>query len=426
MYEVRRNALMERMENGIAILKAASNPSRGIYRYRQDSNFYYFTGFEEPDAICLLTPKHPEHNFVMFVNPKDHDKEVWTGKRVGVEGVIEKFQADAAFKVEEFDEKVSEYLKDVDRIYYGIGRDDKFNEKIINLFRSYSSQRASRGNGPNILVDLKEIIAEMRVKKDEKEIELIRKAIDIATEAHIETMKMIKPGMYEYEIASLIESIFRKNNAYPSYPTIVGTGGNGTTLHYNKNDCQIKDNDLVLIDAGCEYKFYCSDITRTIPANGKFSETQKSVYQIVLDANIAAIETIKPGVKYNEMHKKAIEVITKGLVEIGLLQGNVEKLIEEKEHQKFYMHGTGHFLGMEAHDPGKYKLDGKESNVLEPGMVFTVEPGIYIDSEFEDVDKKFLGVGIRIEDNVMVTENGCEVLTAKVPKTVEEIESIQS
>ena len=424
MHESRRNALMRKMENGVAILKAANRPLRGRYKYRQNSSFYYFTGFEEPDAICLLTPEHDEHNFVMFVNPKDREKEVWLGKRAGVKGVVEEFHADDAFPIEEFDEKISDYLEEVDRIYYSMGTDEKFDEKVINLFKKYSAQRANKGKGPNILVDLRELIGEMRIKKDNKEIDLIRKAVDIAADAHIEVMKTIKPEMFEYEVEALIDSEFRKGDAYmPAYPTIVGSGENGTILHYDRNECQIKDGDLVLIDAGCEYKYYSSDITRTIPANGKFTDVQKTVYQTVLDAQLEAIEMIKPGIRFNEPHKKAIEIITSGLVELGLLEGDVEEIIEEKEYRKFYMHATSHLLGMEAHDVGKYKVDG-ESRFLEPGMVFTMEPGIYIGSDLEDVDDKYLGIGIRIEDNVLVTENGCEVLTAKVPKTIEEIESI--
>lgn len=427
MYESRRNALMKKMENGVAILKAGSRKPRGRYKYRQDSSFYYFTGFEEPDAICLLTPEHDEHSFVMFVNPKDSDKEVWTGKRTGVEGVVEKFHADAAFEVDEFDEKNSDYLEEVDRIYYSMGTDEKFDKKIIEIFKNYSSQRASKGKAPNTLVDLRELIGEMRIKKDKKEIELLRKAADISAEAHIEAMKTVEPGMYEYEVEALINSIFRESNAYmPAYPTIVGSGENGTVLHYDQNRCQIKDGELVLIDAGCEYKYYCSDITRTIPANGKFTLLQKEIYQIVLDAQLAAIGMIKPGLKFNEPHKKAIEIITSGLVELGLLEGDVKKIIEEKEYRKFYMHGTSHFLGMEPHDVGKYKIDGDESRELESGMVFTMEPGIYIGTELEDVDGKYRGIGIRIEDNILVTENGYEVLTARVPKTVDEIESVMN
>lgn len=424
MFESRRNAFMKKMDNGIAILKAANKPLRGRYKYRQDSSFYYFTGFEEPDAICLLTPEHDEHNFVMFVNPKDRKKETWTGRRTGVEGVVEKFHADAAFEIDEFDEEISDYLKEVDRIYYSMGTDEKFDKKVLTLFKKYSAQRANNGKGPNILVDLRELIGEMRIKKDEKEIELIRKAADISADAHIEVIKKINPEMFEYEVEALIDSEFRKGDAYmPAYPTIVGSGENGTILHYQKNECQIKDGDLVLIDAGGEYKYYCADITRTIPANGKFDEVQKTIYQLVLDAQLAAIEMIEPGIRLNEPHKKAIEVITSGLVEFGLLEGDVEEIIDEKEYQKFYMHGTSHLLGMEAHDVGKYKIDG-ESRFLEPGMVFTMEPGIYIASDLEDVDEKYLGIGIRIEDNVLVTEDGCEVLTAKVPKAIEEIESV--
>ena len=239
-------------------------------------------------------------------------------------------------------------------------------------------------------------------------------------------MRTVEPGMYEYGVEALIESIFRERDAYmPAYPTIVGSGKNGTILHYDQNKSQIKDGDLILIDAGCEYKHYCSDITRTIPANGRFTDIQKELYQIVLDAQLEAIGMIKPGIRFNEPHKEVIKIITSGLIELGLLKGDVDKIVEDKEYRKFYMHSTSHLLGMEAHDAGKYKVDD-ESRKLEPGMVFTMEPGIYIAQDLEDVDEKYLGIGIRIEDNILVTENGYEVLTAKVPKTIEEIETVMN
>ena len=386
--------------------------------------FTILTGFEEPEAVCVIAPDHPEHQYVLFVRPRAPEQEVWTGKRAGVEGAKEHFGADEAYPIEEFDEKISEYIGTAERLYYGFGADEAFNRKIIELLKRYRRHRLREGTGPNVLIDPTDILAEMRLVKDETELGRIRKAVDISVEAHTVAMGAVRPGMYEYELESLIDSIYRKNGGTgPAFLTIVAKGANATTLHYTANDCQIQDGDLVLIDAGCEYQYYCGDITRTFPANGKFTDAQREIYQSVLDVECEIIESIRPGVSIGDPVRKAVEMLTEAMLKLGLLVGDKEKIIKEKEYRKFYMHSVGHMLGVEVHDVAKTR-EGEEYKTFQPGMVMTVEPGLYIDPESENVPPEYLGIGVRIEDNILVTESGCEVLTAAVPKTIDEIEKL--
>ena len=427
MHEGKRKEFMRQIESGIAILPSALPALRTHdveYQFRQDSNFYYLTGFEEPRSICVLAPGHPEHRYVLFVNPHDPEQEVWTGKRVGVEGAKAVFGADEAYPITEFDQKIHEYLKNANQIYYSFGPDEVFNRKIVELFKQYGRHRALQGTGPNTLIDPGEILSEMRLIKSQAELKRIRRATEISVEAHITAMKTLQPGLYEYEVEALIDSIFRKSEgSRPAFPTIVASNANAATLHYTANSRQIQDGDLVLIDAGCEYKCYCGDITRTFPANGRFSEVQREIYQLVLDVQLAAIETIRPGVPIDEPNKKSIALMTEGMLKIGLLAGDKEKLIEDEKHKQFYMHRIGHMLGLDVHDPTKSQ-EGEIPKTFQPGMVMTVEPGLYIAADTENVNPKYLGIGVRIEDDVLVTTTGCEVLTATVPKTVDEIECL--
>ena len=429
MYETRRRAFMEKIGGGVAIFPSALQAMRTHsteYRYRQEANFYYLTGFEEPEAVCVIAPDHPEHQYVLFVRPRAPEQEVWAGKRAGVEGAKEHFGADEAYPIEEFDEKISEYVGTSDQIYYGFGADESFNQKIVELLKGYRRHRLREGTGPTTLIDPTDILAEMRLVKDEAELKRIRKAVNISVEAHVAAIETVRPGMYEYELESLIDSIYRKNGGTgPAFLTIVAKGANATTLHYTTNDCQIEDGDLVLIDAGCEYQYYCGDITRTFPANGKFTNAQRAIYQSVLDAQCEIIESIRPGVSIGDPAQKAVEMLTQAMLELGLLVGEKEKLIEEQEYRKFYMHSVGHMLGVEVHDVTKTR-EGEEYKTFQPGMVMTVEPGLYIDPDSENVPPEYLGIGVRIEDNILVTESGCEVLTAAVPKTIEEIETLMA
>ena len=429
MHENRRKVFIKKIAGGVAIFPSALQAMRTHsteYRYRQDANFYYLTGFEEPEAVCVIAPDHPEHQYVLFVRPRAPEQEVWTGKRAGVEGAKEHFGADEAYPIEEFDEKISEYIGTSERLYYGFGADEAFNQKIVQLLKGYRRHRLREGTGPNVLIDPTDILAEMRLVKDEVELGRIRKAVDISVEAHTAAMGAVRPGMYEYELESLIDSIYRKSGGTgPAFLTIVAKGANATTLHYTTNDCQIEDGDLVLIDAGCEYQYYCGDITRTFPANGKFTEAQRAIYQAVLDVQCEIIESIGPDVSIGDPVQKAIEMLTEAMLELGLLCGEKEKIIEEKEYRKFYMHSVGHMLGVEIHDVAKTR-EGEEYKTFQPGMVMTVEPGLYIDPDSENVPSEYLGIGVRIEDNILVTESGCEVLTAAVPKTIDEIEKVMA
>ena len=296
----------------------------------------------------------------------------------------------------------------------------------MELLKGYRRHRLREGTGPTTLVDPTDLLAEMRLVKDETELGRIRKAVDISVEAHTAAMQTVRPGMYEYELESLIDSIYRKNGGTgPAFLTIVAKGVNATTLHYTTNDCLIENGDLVLIDAGCEYQYYCGDITRTFPANGKFTDVQRTIYQSVLEVQCEIIESIRPGVSIGDPAQKAVEMLTEAMLELGLLVGEKEKIIEEQEYRKFYMHSVGHMLGVEVHDVAKTR-EGEEYKTFQPGMVMTVEPGLYIDPGSEDVPPEFLGMGVRIEDNILVTESGCEVLTAGVPKTIDEIEKVMA
>ena len=429
MHENRRNAFMEKIAGGVAIFPSALQAMRTHsteYRYRQDANFYYLTGFEEPEAVCVVAPDHPEHQYVLFVRPRVPEQEVWTGKRAGVDGAKERFGADEAYPIEEFDDKISEYIGTSERVYYRFGTDEAFNQKIIELLKGYRRHRMREGTGPTTLIDPTDILGEMRLVKDEAELGRIHKAVDISVEAHTAAMQAVRPGMYEYELESLIDSIYRKNGgAGPAFLTIVAKGANATTLHYTANDCQIEDGDLVLIDAGCEYQYYCGDITRTFPANGKFTEAQRAIYQAVLNVQCEIIASIRPGVSIGDPVQKAVEMLTEAMLELGLLVGEKEQIIEEQEYRKFYMHSVGHMLGVEVHDVTKTR-EGEEYKTFQPGMVMTVEPGLYIDPDSENVPPEYLGIGVRIEDNILVTESGCEVLTAAVPKTIDDIETLMA
>jgi len=423
VYQPRREAFASKINNGAAIFASAQTCR---HKYRQDSNFFYLTGFKEPESICVIAPDHPEHKFVLFVRPRDRDREIWTGKRAGVEGAQAEYGADAAYPLDELDKELPKYFKDMEQIYYTLGSDENTDKRVLELLKRFRGERYDSSAGPVSIVDPAETVRNMRAIKDAHELELMRKAADISAEAHIAAMKAVRPGMYEYEVQATIEYTFLKNGAAePAYPTIAGAGANATCLHYDTNDCLIKDGDLVLVDAGADYEHYSGDITRTFPANGKFSDVQKNLYNIVLDAQMAAIDAISPGTKRNEYHEKAVQVIVDGLMDLGLLKGERDKIIEEKEYNKFYMHNSGHWLGLDTHDVGRNKIEG-EIRPFEPGMVVTVEPGIYIAEDTEEVDDKYRGIGIRIEDNVLVTEDGREILTEKAPKTIEDIEALMN
>jgi Xaa-Pro aminopeptidase len=425
----RREEFMRRIPGGIAIFPAAPTAVRNSdveHAYRQDTDFYYLTGFEEPHAVAVLTPNHQEHRFVLFVQPKDREREVWTGWRAGAEGAKRDYGADAAFTIDRLDEELPKLAEKADRIYYRFGSDPTFDERMVGFMRHFQRQRQREGTGPTSLIDPAEMLHEMRLIKTPDELELLRRAIDITCEGHIAAIEALRPGAYEYELDATIGYAFRKNGSPRcGYATIVGAGANATVLHYTINNRRIEDGDLVLIDAGAEFGYYTGDVTRTLPAGGRFTGDQAVLYQLVLDAQLQAIDTIQPGATFIDPHDRTVRVLTEGLVRLGLLEGSVDKLIEENKFKKFFMHRTSHWLGMDVHDAGPYKV-GDEWRRLAPGMVMTVEPGLYIAEDAEDVDPRYRGIGIRIEDDVLVTEKGHEVLSARVPKTISDIEGAMS
>ncbi|XWK87791.1 MAG: aminopeptidase P N-terminal domain-containing protein [Phormidium sp.] len=425
-YKKRREELMAKIGNGVAIFRSAPVAvmhNDVEYAYRQDSDFYYLTGFNEADAVAVLAPHHAEHRFVLFVQPKDKEKEVWTGYRVGVDAAKEKYGADEAYLITELDEKLPQYLEKAEKIYYHLGRDRKFNETILSHWQRLIATYSKRGTGPIAIEDSNFILHPMRLIKSEAELELMRKAIAISVEAHNHAREFAKPGRYEYEIQAEIEHIFRLQGGMgPAYPSIVASGANACILHYIENDRQLQENDLLLIDAGCCYQYYNGDITRTFPVNGKFTPEQKTIYDLVLTAQLAAIDQVKPGNPWNLGHDAAVRILTEGLVELGLLTGDIEEIIKEEKYKAFYMHKTGHWLGLDVHDAGIYKHGEDVWQTLQPGQILTVEPGIYISPDYQpaegqpEIDDRWRGIGVRIEDDVLVTESGNEILTAGVPK----------
>jgi Xaa-Pro aminopeptidase len=421
---------MRRMEpNSVAILPAAREVTRSNdseYRFRQDSDFYYVTGFGEPDAIAVVAPSR-EEQFTLFVRPRDPEKEVWTGRRAGVEGAKQNFGANAAFPVEEFQAKLAEILDGARNLYYRLGGGNPdLDQQIVRQIAYLRGRGWRNSRPPQTIIDPGAILHEMRLFKTEEEIALMQRSADIAAEAHREAMKAVRPGMKEYEIEALVEYIFRRNGASaPAYNSIVGGGANATILHYINNDAELKDGDLLLIDAGAEYEGFASDITRAFPVSGRFTDAQRDIYQLVLDCQERCIEMIAPGVTLEEMHQRSVEILTEGMVRLGLLQGDVNKIIEEEGYKKFYMHRLGHYLGMDVHDVGVYHADGQPRPV-EAGIVMTVEPGLYVAEDAEGIPDKYRGIGVRIEDDVLVTEDGHRILTKDAPRQVEEIEALMA
>jgi Xaa-Pro aminopeptidase len=429
VFQDRREAFMKAMGTGVAILPAAPIRHRTAdqdHVYRQDSDFYYLTGFTEPEAVLVLAPHHPEHRVILFVRPRDPERETWDGRRAGVEGAVAKFGADVAYRIDELDAVLPRYLDGQERLYYRLGRFDSFDDRVIGWMASYRTKARSGATGPTTLVDPAAILHERRLFKSPAEVALMRRAATIAAEAHVAAMQATRPGMREYEIEALIEYTFRRRGAMgPSYGSIVGGGENGCILHYQENESELKDGDLLLIDAGAEFDFYASDITRTFPVNGRFSKPQRELYDLVLEAQKAAVETVRPGKTFMEVHEAALRVLVTGLVRLGLLSGEVDDLIAREAYKPYYMHKTSHWLGIDVHDVGAYKIDG-QWRTLEPGMVLTVEPGLYVTPGTPGAPEAYWNIGIRIEDDVLVTPEGHEVLTKDVPKEADEIERLMA
>ena len=421
----RREEFLHRISGGAGIFPSAPTAIRNgdvDHEYRQDTDFYYLTGFEEPGSVAVLVPGHPEHRFVLFVQPRDREREIWTGFRAGPEGALQDYGADAAFTIDKIDEELPKLLGNSDRIYYRFGGDPSFDGRLVALMRRFQRERQRNGSGPSAVIDPAELLHEMRLTKTADDLVLLRRAVEITCEGHLAALRAIKPGAYEYEVEAALSYIFRKSGSpRHGYPPIVASGPNATVLHHTSNRRQIAGGDLVLIDAGAEYGYYTGDVTRTLPANGRFTPEQEELYALVLEAQLEAIKEVRPGGTFIDPHNRAVRILTQGLLRLGLLEGDLEQLIKEETFNKFYMHRTSHWLGMDVHDAGPYKV-GDEWRKLEPGMVLTVEPGLYVAMDAEGVDPRYRGIGIRIEDDVLVTREGNEVLSAGVAKTFEEIE----
>ncbi len=427
-YAERRAAFMERMGEGVAIIPAAPQSTRSNdveYRYRQDNDLLYLTGFPEPNSLCVLSPRHESERFVLFVQPRDREKETWTGKRYGTEGAKEVFGADAAYTIDQVKEVLPGHLAGADRVYFAPGRDERMNTLIQGLLDASRSGRARTGRGLVALVDPASLSHEMRLFKSAGELDLMRKAVAASERAHAAAMRAARDGACEYELEALLEYHFRAaGGSGMAYPSIVASGANATILHYTQNDRRMRDGDLVLIDAGAEFDGYCSDVTRTFPVAAGYSQPQRRIYETVLRAQKEGIALVRPGVSMEDIHRRATEVLVEGLLDIGLLSGKAGELIEKREHARFYMHRTGHWLGLDVHDVGQYRIDGA-ARPLEPGMVLTVEPGLYIAEDLDGVSGDYRGIGVRIEDDVLVTDAGHEVLSAAIPKEVDAIEAIR-
>ena len=424
----RRKQLMRMIGNdGIAILPSAPVRMRSRdaeYRYRQDSDFYYLTGFAEPDSVCVLAPGRGNGEFVLFCRERDREKELWNGSRQGPEGAVSNFGADDAFPVDDVDDILPGILESRSRVYYAMGAYPEFDRRIADWINSLRSREAAGIHPPHEFVALDHLLHDMRLYKSRAEISAMRRAARIAVSAHSRAMAAVRPGLYEYEIEAEFVHEFRRQDAMVSYSPIVGSGANTCTLHYVDNNAELKEGDLLLIDAGCEYDYYASDVTRTLPVNGRFSAEQRAVYEIVLEAQLAAIERTCKGNHWNDPHDAAVRVITRGLKRLGLLEGSLPKLVRDGAYREFFIHRTGHWLGMDVHDVGDYRVDD-EWRLLEPGMVTTVEPGIYISAKSR-VPARWRNIGVRIEDDVAITQDGPDVLSGGLAKDPDEIEKLMA
>ena len=415
-------------DNSIAIIPSAHERVRNRdvhYPFRQDSDFMYLTDFLEPEAVAVLIPEREQGEFILFCRERDVEKEIWDGWRIGQEGAVEQYGADDAFPIDDIDEILPGLLEQKQRVYYTMGKDPGFDGKLLDWINQLRGKTRIGRSPPHQFIDVAYLLHDMRLFKSRSEVALMRRAAEVSIRAHERAMQVCRPGMTEYQIEAEILKIFRQADTEPAYPSIVGGGINSCILHYTDNCCELKDGDLLLIDAGAEYSGYASDVTRTFPVNGRFSGPQKEVYEVVLAAQDAAIANALPGRHWNEPHEAAVQVLTEGLASIGLLNGEAAQLIEDGHYKKFFMHKTGHWLGLDVHDVGDYKVD-KEWRTLEPGMMLTVEPGLYMPPHSSDLDERWQHIGIRIEDDVLITRDGNEVLSEALPKRVDDIEALMA
>jgi Xaa-Pro aminopeptidase len=426
-YAARRARLMKLIgKTGIAIIPSAHEVVRSRdthYRFRQDSDFRYLTGFLEPDSIAVLAPGRKGGEFLLFVRERNPEREIWDGRRAGPAGAVADHGADQAFPIGEFEAELASLLGGRERVFYTMGEHAELDPRIAGAVRAIREVSRRGAAAPTDFVALETTLHEMRLVKSAGELSVLAQAAAISAEAHCLAMKKARPGVLEWELAAEIHYHFARHDMEPGYGSIVGSGDNCCILHYVENRRRLEDGELLLIDAGGELAGYTADITRTFPVSGKFSAAQQAVYEVVLEANVQAIKELKAGNSVGRPHEVATRVLTEGMVEIGLLKGKPADLIKADRQKQFFMHGTGHWLGLDVHDVGRYKLDG-EHRKFAAGMVMTVEPGIYVARGTKGVDEKFWGIGVRIEDDVVVTAGAPQVLTAGVPKAVREIERL--
>ncbi len=425
----RRKQLMRMMgRDSIAIIPTSDEQLRNRdveFPFRADSDFYYLTGFHEPDAVAVLIPGRPHGEYLLFCRERDPEMETWTGRRAGTQGAVDDFDADDAFPIGDIDEILPGLMERCERVFYTMGSRPQFDQRVMEWLNRLREGARKGLRAPDEFVSLEHLLHDMRLYKSRSEIRVMRTAARVACRAHMRAMQHCRPGKSEYEVEAELLYEFRRAGMVPAYSSIVGGGANGCVLHYTANSAPLQDGDLLLIDAGAEYDCYASDVTRTFPVNGRFSAAQKALYEVVLAAQTAAIKKVRPGNHWNAPHQAAVRVLTRGLVKLGILKGKPADLIRNEAYRRFYMHRTGHWLGMDVHDVGDYKVGGAWRE-LEPGMVLTVEPGLYIPAGTRGVAKKWWNIGIRIEDDVLVTRDEPDVLSEAVPRTVAAIEALMA
>lgn len=423
----RRRQLMRMMGRGAIAILPASQPrirNRDVqYPYRQDSDFYYLTGFAEPEAVAVLVPGRPKGEYLLFCRDRDPGQETWDGERVGPKNAVADYGAAEAFAIGAADEMLPRIIAQSERVFYTMGIHPEFDQRLTGWLSSLRSHGGAGSHSPDEFIALDHLLHDLRLYKSRDEATTMRRAARIAVQAHRRAMGICRPGLFEYQIEAEFMHEFRSHDARPSYLPIVGSGPNSCVLHYHANDRQLQDGDLLLVDAGCEYDYYASDVTRTYPVNGRFTPEQRAIYEVVLEAHEAALAAVAPGSLWNEPHDAAVRAVTRGLKRIGLLEGPLPSLIRTKAYQRFFMHRTGHWLGMDVHDVGDYRV-ADQWRVLEPGMALTVEPGVYVPEGSRGVPRRWWGIGVRIEDDVLVTKDSHEVLTEDLPRDPDSIEAM--